>query len=113
MTAPKNGFFYVIDRTNGKVISAEPYEKVTWASKIDLKTGRPVERPGIRYEDAPATIMPTPIGAHSWLPMAYSPQARLVYIPAIELEATFDDSGITRENWKRTDRKSTRLNSSH
>src|SRR3546814_11835406 len=61
MTAPKNGFFYVIDRTNGKVISAEPYEKVTWASKIDLKTGRPVERPGIRYEDAPATIMPTPI----------------------------------------------------
>src|SRR3546814_17297130 len=34
--------------------------------------------------------------------MAYSPQARLVYIPAIELEATFDDSGITRENWKRT-----------
>src|SRR3546814_470309 len=91
MTAPKNGFFYVIDRTNGKVISAEPYVKVTWASKIDLKTGRPVERPGIRYEDAPATIMPTPIGAHSWLPMAYSPQARLVYIPAIELEARSEE----------------------
>src|SRR3546814_18009454 len=64
--------------------SAEPYVKVTWASKIDLKTGRPVERPGIRYEDAPATIMPTPIGAHSWLPMAYSPQARLVYIRSEE-----------------------------
>src|SRR3546814_568647 len=48
--------------------------------------------------------MPTPIGAHSWLPMAYSPQARLVYIPALELEATFDDSGITRANWKRRPR---------
>src|SRR3546814_20920060 len=78
MTAPKNGFFYVIDRTNGKVISAEPYVKVTWASKIDLKTGRPVERPGIRYEDAPATIMPTPIGAPSWLPMAYRSDVRRV-----------------------------------
>ncbi|MBB4632385.1 PQQ-dependent dehydrogenase, methanol/ethanol family [Sphingosinicella soli] len=101
MQAPKNGFFYVIDRTNGKLISAEPFVKVSWASKIDLKTGRPVEMPGIRYENGPATLTPTPIGAHSWTPMAYSPQTRLVYIPAIELEATFDDSGITPENWKR------------
>src|SRR3546814_12868001 len=69
MTAPKNGFFYVIDRTNGKVISAEPYVKVTWASKIDLKTCRPVERPGIRSEAAPAPIMPPPIGAHTWMTM--------------------------------------------
>ncbi len=102
MQAPKNGFFYVIDRTDGKLISAEPFVKVTWASKIDVATGRPVEMPNIRYGDGPVTIAPTPIGAHSWTPMAYSPKERLVYIPAIEMEATFDDSGITAENWTRT-----------
>ncbi|XHR99097.1 alcohol dehydrogenase [Sphingomonas sp. DBB INV C78] len=101
MTAPKNGFFYVIDRTNGKLISAEPFVKVTWAKRIDLATGRPVEMPNIRYEKGPVTFSPTPIGAHSWLPMAFSESSRLAYIPAIELEVTFDDRGITPANWKR------------
>ncbi|MEI9811758.1 MAG: PQQ-binding-like beta-propeller repeat protein [Acidobacteriota bacterium] len=49
--APKNGFFYVLDRTNGKLISAEPYTEVSWAKAIDMKTGRPVENPGVRYEN--------------------------------------------------------------
>jgi quinohemoprotein ethanol dehydrogenase len=49
MQASKNGFLYVIDRGTGELISAEPYAKVTWASRIDLKTGRPVENPGVRY----------------------------------------------------------------
>jgi len=100
MTAPKNGFYYVIDRTNGKLISAEPFVDVTWAEKIDIETGRPVESPGVRYEDGPTTFRPTPLGAHSWMPMAYSPQTGLAYIPAIDLEVTFDDSGVTRENFK-------------
>lgn len=101
ITAPKNGFVYVIDRLTGKLISAEPFVPVTWAKGIDLKTGRPIENPGIHYEDGTATISPTPVGAHSWTPMAFSRQSGLVYIPAIELIATFDDRGITNANWKR------------
>ncbi len=58
MQAPKNGFFYVIDRTNGKLISAEPYVPQNWAENIDLATGRPVEKPGVRYETAPYSDLP-------------------------------------------------------
>jgi len=102
ITAPKNGFLYVIDRLTGKLISAKPYVPVTWAKGIDAATGRPIENPGIRYEDGPATLSPTPIGAHSWLPMAFSPQSGLVYIPAIDLKVTYDDRGIARQTWRRT-----------
>jgi quinohemoprotein ethanol dehydrogenase len=86
MQAPKNGFFYVIDRTNGKLISAQKIAKVTWADHIDLKTGRPVENPGIRYAGKPGLfeLWPGPTGAHSWPPQAYSPLTGLVYIPTIE-----------------------------
>ncbi|RVQ64734.1 PQQ-dependent dehydrogenase, methanol/ethanol family [Croceicoccus ponticola] len=100
MTAPKNGFYYVIDRTNGKLISAEPFVDVTWADRIDVATGRPVEKPNARYEDGPTTFRPTPLGAHSWMPMAFSPQTGLTYIPAIDLQVTYDDSGITPENFE-------------
>ncbi|TXG93332.1 MAG: PQQ-dependent dehydrogenase, methanol/ethanol family [Rhodocyclaceae bacterium] len=100
MTAPKNGFYYVIDRKNGKLISAEPFVTVTWASKIDLATGRPVETPGVRYESGKTTMRPTPLGAHSWMPMAFSPKSGLAYIPAIDLQVHFDDTGITRENFR-------------
>lgn len=102
MTAPKNGFFYVIDRTNGKLISAKPFVKTTWASHIDMKTGRPVENPDARYPGGKTFVMwPSPVGAHTWLPMAYSPKSRLVYIPAIEMATSYNDVGITRENWRR------------
>ena len=101
ITAPKNGFVYVIDRLTGKLISAKPFVPVTWAKGIDIATGRPIENPGIRYESGVATISPTSIGAHSWLPMAFSRQTGLVYIPAIDLKVTYDDRGITSQNWKR------------
>jgi alcohol dehydrogenase (cytochrome c)/quinohemoprotein ethanol dehydrogenase len=82
MQAPKNGFFYVLDRTNGALISAKPYTFVNWASEVDVKTGRPVETLLARYQGAdPAPIVPGPIGAHSWQPMSYSPSTRLAYIP--------------------------------
>ncbi|QQN75125.1 PQQ-dependent dehydrogenase, methanol/ethanol family [Croceicoccus sp. YJ47] len=100
MTAPKNGFFYVIDRTNGELISAEPFVTVTWAKGIDKATGRPIEAENVRYEDGPVTFQPTPVGAHSWLPMAYSPQSGLAYIPTLDLEVTYDDTGITKENFE-------------
>ena len=88
--APKNGFVYVIDRATGQFISAEKFAKVTWADHIDPATGRPVENPGIRYENQPNKLFemwPGPQGAHSWPPQAFSPQTGLLYIPTIEMGA--------------------------
>jgi len=85
MQAPKNGFFYVIDRTNGKVISAGKLGKVTWADRIDLATGRPVERPNVRYETGESVIYPSSAGAHSWMRQSYDPATGLVYIPYMNL----------------------------
>src|SRR5690606_5393009 len=82
MQAPKNGFFYVIDRETGKPISADPFvPNPRWASRIDPATWRPVENPGARYLDAPFINMPGPPGAHNWQPMAFSPDTGLVYLP--------------------------------
>jgi quinohemoprotein ethanol dehydrogenase len=85
MQAPKNGFFYVIDRTNGQFISAEPYVYVNWAEGIDKETGRPIETSFSRYPNMNSEIAPSALGGHNWQPMAYSPVNGLVYIPAREM----------------------------
>ncbi len=100
MHAPKNGFFYVLNRENGELLSAEKLGKVTWASHIDLKTGRPVEIPGSRYEDGEETVWPSPYGTHSWHAMSYNPETGLVYIPTIEMPAVFRDTGIDHKAWE-------------
>ena len=82
MQAPKNGFFYVLDRATGELLSAKPYVPITWASGVDMKTGRPIENPGVRYEKSPSLQFPGPLGAHNWHPMSFSPKTGLVYIPA-------------------------------
>jgi quinohemoprotein ethanol dehydrogenase len=93
--APKNGFVYVIDRATGELISAEAHAKVTWASRIDMATGRPVENPGARYHGRGMfELWPGATGAHSWLPQAFSPRTNLVYIPAIEGATIIGDQGI-------------------
>jgi quinohemoprotein ethanol dehydrogenase len=80
--APKNGFFYVIDRSNGKLISAKPFTYINWATGVDMKTGRPLETALARYPGKnPAPVVPGPLGAHNWQPMSYSPLTGLVYIP--------------------------------
>ena len=89
MQAPKSGFFYVVDRSNGKLISAEKYVPVNWASHIDMKTGRPVENPAARYTKAPFLSFPGAAGAHSWHPMSFSPKTGLVYIPVSELPMVY------------------------
>ena len=105
VTAPKNGFFYVFDRITGRLISAEPYVKVTWASRIDLKTGRPVENPAARYPDKTVSaVWPAASGAHTWLPMAFSAKTQLVYIPAIDLGMNIEDSGQPQDWQPPTDR---------
>jgi len=85
MQAPKNGFFYVIDRETGELLSANNFVPVTWATHIDMKTGRPVETDAARYSGKqPSIQLPGPLGAHNWQPMSYSPDTKLVYIPAQE-----------------------------
>lgn len=99
--APKNGFFYVIDRITGKLISAEKYARVTWAEKIDPTSGRPVEVADERYpQGRDFELWPSARGAHSWMPMAYSPQTMLAYIPKLEHGLTYNDRGITAEHWQ-------------
>ena len=85
MQAPKNGFFYVLDRQTGRLISAEKLGKVTWADRIDSATGRPVEVPGARYENGSAVVWPSPAGAHSWQSMSFSPKTGLVYLPYMQV----------------------------
>ncbi|HEY1708529.1 MAG TPA: PQQ-dependent dehydrogenase, methanol/ethanol family [Rhizomicrobium sp.] len=89
MHAPKNGFFYVIDRATGKLISAQKFATVTWAKGIDMKTGKPIEDPGARYKDKMAVIYPQETGAHNWQPMSFDPKTGLVYIPAMDGAAIF------------------------
>jgi quinohemoprotein ethanol dehydrogenase len=82
MQAPKNGFFYVLDRATGELLSAEPYVDVSWASRVDLATGRPVERPEALWHEEPAMVAPGPPGGHNWHPMAFHPGTGLVYVPS-------------------------------
>jgi quinohemoprotein ethanol dehydrogenase len=89
MQAPKNGFFYVLDRNTGKLISAEKIGKVTWADHIDIATGRPVEAKNIRYEAGDVTIWPSTVGAHNWQPMSFNPKTGLVYIPYMQSGSHF------------------------
>ena len=100
MHAPKNGFFYVIDRANGKLLSAEKIGKVDWAESIDLKTGRPIERKGARYEDGQELVWPSPFGIHNWHAMSYNPNTGLAYIPVMELPGLFTDKGIDKSIWQ-------------
>jgi alcohol dehydrogenase (cytochrome c) len=90
MQANRNGFFYVIDRANGKLLSAKQYiEGVNWATGIDMKTGTPIEtagnakRPGMKRKAT--DICPNLIGGKNWMPVSYSAQTGLVYIPTMNL----------------------------
>ena len=89
--APKNGFFYVIDRTSGELLSAENFVPVNWATGIDSKTGRPILADDAFYEAGPRLTIPGPAGAHNWQPMSYSPLTGLVYIPAQQLPYVHGD----------------------
>jgi quinohemoprotein ethanol dehydrogenase len=109
MQAPKNGFFYVVDRDTGKLLSAKnivPMAKaadtpkgapISWAYGVDMKTGRPMENPEARYLDGKTVLVhPTGMGAHTWQPMAFSPQTGLAYIPAQDFAASFTHDPVYR-----------------
>jgi len=95
MQAPKNGFFYVLDRTNGKLISAKPYVDINWATGVD-ESGRPIETPFSRYTNTNSYISPMIGGGHNWQPMAFNPKTSLVYIPAIRAAMLYGQD----KNWK-------------
>jgi alcohol dehydrogenase (cytochrome c) len=84
MKADRNGYFYCINRTNGKLVSADAFVKVNWAKSIDVATGLPVEDPKFRLtaKNTVKAVYPSFMGGKNWQPMSYSPNSGLVYIPA-------------------------------
>ena len=98
--APKNGFFYVVDRTNGELLRAHPFGSVTWASHIDLETGRPVEVEGGQYYDEAKWIWPGPLGAHNWQAMSVDVDAGVAYMGThdwpyfFKVDPAFKETGI-------------------
>ena len=95
--AGKSGFFYVLDAYTGELLSADAITKVTWASHVDLETGKPVTLPEARYwerdpADFPIVIHPNGYGARNWEPMAFSPKTGLVYMPVSDIGSTWCDS---------------------
>ena len=85
--ANRNGFFYVLDRANGELLAANPYVKVNWAERIDLKTGRPVptetDRKARAGEDV--EIFPSVVGGKNWNPMSWNPATGLAYANTLNI----------------------------
>ena len=98
--AAKNGFFYVIDRSDGHLISARKLGTVTWADRVDLKSGRPVVTPGARYEHRSMLLWPSFEAVHHWIPQAFDPLTGLMYEPTLEMPASFGDQGVDLKHWQ-------------
>ena len=98
--AAKNGFFYIIDRQDGRLISAQKLGTVTWADHVDLQTGRPVLVPNARYESQSVVLWPSFQAVHHWLPQSFSPQTGFVYEPTLEMPAEFGDTGVDIHHWQ-------------
>ncbi|MBL8549565.1 MAG: PQQ-dependent dehydrogenase, methanol/ethanol family [Hyphomonadaceae bacterium] len=94
MQAPKNGFFYVLDRATGELLSAANYVPVTWAERIDIATGRPVENPRARGNQGVFDLAPSWLGGHSWQPMSFSPRLNIAFIPFIEANMSYEETPI-------------------
>ena len=97
MQAPKNGFFYVIDRVTGELLSAEPFTAMTWATHVDMETGRPVETPTARVFDGNNVTVPSNAGGHNWPAMSLHPELGLVYIPTMQVGIQFKEPTNVRD----------------
>ena len=93
--APKNGFFFVIDRTNGKFISAQNFVDVNWATGYD-KNGRPIETPLARNGEKPRDVTPSAFGATNWQPPSFNPMTGLAYLSVHNVPLTLMDN----KDWK-------------
>jgi quinohemoprotein ethanol dehydrogenase len=92
MQASKNGYYYVLDRASGELLSARNFTYVNWTKGLDPKTGRPTASPAADYTKSPKLLFPSNAGAHSWQPMSYDPQTKLTYIPVIEWPMVYFDT---------------------
>ena len=84
MQAAKNGFYYVLDRSSGELLSAHNFAFVNWTRGVDPKTGRPLPDPAADYGRSPKLVFPSEAGAHNWQPMAFDADRGLTFIPVIE-----------------------------
>jgi quinohemoprotein ethanol dehydrogenase len=100
MQANKNGFFYVLDRVSGQLISAEKFAYVNWASSVDRSTGRPILTERANYVGKQSILYPASVGAHTWPPMSFDPMSRLVYIPVIDAPGAWIDLEANHEHIK-------------
>jgi quinohemoprotein ethanol dehydrogenase len=91
LQANKNGFFYVLDRKSGKLLSAKNFTYINWATGVDMKTGRPVTTEASDWYTSPKNVYPSWSGAHTWNPMSLNAQTHLVYIPVIDTPAVWVD----------------------
>jgi len=102
--APKNGFFYVLDRQTGQVLSANNFVPTYWATHVDRETGRPAIVPNAYYDAGPFVGSPTGLGAHNWSPMSYNPLTGLVYFRASRASMIYrtDPDFVFREGLNNT-----------
>jgi quinohemoprotein ethanol dehydrogenase len=103
MQANKNGFFYVLDRQTGKLISARPFANMNWATGIDA-SGRPIENPVTRKLSDATIVAPASEGGHNWHPISYNPSTGLVYLAVLNdssVHAVDPDWSAARQNQAR------------
>ena len=104
LQAPKNGFFYVVDRSDGELLRAHPFAPVNWATHVDLETGRPVENPDLAYLEKEKWVLPGPLGAHNWQAMSVDVEAGLAFIPVQQssfifgMAEEFKKTGLFKRN---------------
>ncbi|HEX4151763.1 MAG TPA: PQQ-dependent dehydrogenase, methanol/ethanol family [Steroidobacteraceae bacterium] len=96
MQAGKNGFYYVLDRASGALLSADKFAYVSWARGIDPKSGRPIVDPSADYGRGPVLVFPSEAGAHTWQPMAYDAARGLTYISVQEAGNVLIETGGRR-----------------
>ena len=104
MQAPKNGFFYVLDRSDGELLRAHPYSQITWATHVDMTTGRPVENTELDFIERPQWILPGPLGGHDWQAMSFNESKGIMYLPTQDVaglysvDSEFKATGIFKRN---------------
>jgi quinohemoprotein ethanol dehydrogenase len=91
LQANKNGFFYVLDRVTGALLSAKEFTYVNWAKGVDMKTGRPLVTAQADWYSSPKNVYPSWSGAHTWTPMSYGGSTHLVYIPVQDVGSVWVD----------------------
>lgn len=96
MQASKNGYFYVLDRATGELLSGKPFAHVTWTKGLDPETHRPIPESGADWARTPRLVQPSAYGAHNWQPMSYNAKTGLVYIPVIDAAMVYVDTSKRR-----------------